>query len=108
MSTQYNDEITMEFARQDDCLDKMTPSGLRMVVGERDRLRSATALQAERVGELEEALKLAQFGIEQMLESEPGANAFINALSALERINYTIKIAIARQALSATAREVGE
>jgi hypothetical protein len=28
MSTQYNDEITMEFARQDDCLDKMTPSDI--------------------------------------------------------------------------------
>jgi hypothetical protein len=53
MSTQYNDEITMEFARQDDCLDKMAPSDLRLVVGERDRLRAATALQAERVAALE-------------------------------------------------------
>jgi hypothetical protein len=31
-------KITMEFARQDDCLDKMVPSDLRLLVGERDAL----------------------------------------------------------------------
>ena len=32
-------DITMEFARQDYCLDKMVPSDLRLLVGERDRLK---------------------------------------------------------------------
>jgi hypothetical protein len=36
-------EITMEFARQDDCLDNMVPSDLRQLIGERDRLRAALA-----------------------------------------------------------------
>lgn len=35
--------VTMEFARQDDCLDKMVPSDLRVLVGQRDRLLTALA-----------------------------------------------------------------
>jgi hypothetical protein len=31
-------KITMEFARQDDCLDKMVPSDLRLLIGERNAL----------------------------------------------------------------------
>ncbi len=31
-------KITMEFARQDDCLDKMVPSDLRLLIGEREAL----------------------------------------------------------------------
>lgn len=36
-------KITMEFARQDDCLDKMVPSDLRLLVGERDDLERRNA-----------------------------------------------------------------
>lgn len=35
--------ITMEFARRDDCLDRMVPSDLRLLIGERDRLREELA-----------------------------------------------------------------
>jgi hypothetical protein len=31
-------KITMEFARQDDCLDKMVPSDLRQLIGDKERL----------------------------------------------------------------------
>ena len=31
-------DITFEFATHDDCLDKMVPSDLRVLVAERDRL----------------------------------------------------------------------
>lgn len=30
-------KITMEFARQDDCLDKMVPSDLRQLIGDKER-----------------------------------------------------------------------
>jgi hypothetical protein len=33
--------ITIEFARRDDCLDQMVPSELRVLVTERDTLRTA-------------------------------------------------------------------
>jgi len=36
-------EINFEFATQDDCLDKMVPSDLRLLVGERDRLQARVA-----------------------------------------------------------------
>ena len=32
--------ITIEFARRDDCLDKMVPSDLRVLVSERDALQA--------------------------------------------------------------------
>lgn len=46
--------ITMEFARQDDCLEKMVPSDLRLLVGERDRLleQLATLSQKDAVAEV--------------------------------------------------------
>lgn len=31
--------MTAEFARMDDCLDRMVPSDLRMLIGERDRMK---------------------------------------------------------------------
>jgi hypothetical protein len=45
--------ITMEFARQDDCLNTLVPSDLRMLVTERDTAE-------EKVRELEEELRKAQ------------------------------------------------
>ena len=42
------EEITFEFATHDDCLDKMVPSDLRIIVSERDQLRARNAeLEAE-------------------------------------------------------------
>jgi len=44
-------KITFEFATQDDCLDKIVPSDLRLLVGERDRLQARVAeLEAEEEG----------------------------------------------------------
>jgi hypothetical protein len=43
-------KITMEFARQDDCLDKMVPSDLRQLIGDKERAeaeRDALAAQVE-------------------------------------------------------------
>lgn len=39
-------DITMEFARRDDCLDRMVPSDLRQLISERDQLLAQLA-QAE-------------------------------------------------------------
>ena len=47
-------KITFEFARLDDCLDKMVPSDLREVVAERDRLRERNEALEELVVGLEE------------------------------------------------------
>jgi hypothetical protein len=43
--------ITFEFATQDDCLDKMVPSDLRVLVAQRDRLQ-------ERIEALEGMIKV--------------------------------------------------
>lgn len=45
-------DITIEFARRDDCLDKMVPSDLRLLVAERDQLRAelAATMAQEPVG----------------------------------------------------------
>ena len=39
--------ISMEFARRDDCLDNMVPSDLRLLVGERDKLKAQLAAHRE-------------------------------------------------------------
>ena len=44
-------KITFEFATQDDCLDKMVPSDLRVLVAQRDRLQ-------ERIEALEGMIKV--------------------------------------------------
>jgi len=36
-------KITFEFATQDDCLDRMVPSDLRVLVAQRDRLQARVA-----------------------------------------------------------------
>jgi hypothetical protein len=36
-------KITFEFATQDDCLDRMVPSDLRVLVAQRDRLQARMA-----------------------------------------------------------------
>ena len=46
-------KITFEFATQDDCLDRMVPSDLRVLVAQRDRLQA-------RVAELYDLIKYAQ------------------------------------------------
>ena len=38
-------KITFEFATQDDCLDRMVPSDLRVLVAQRDRLQARVAAQ---------------------------------------------------------------
>jgi len=38
-------KITFEFATQDDCLDRMVPSDLRVLVAQRDRLQAQVAAQ---------------------------------------------------------------
>ena len=38
-------KITFEFATQDDCLDRMVPSDLRVLVEQRDRLQARVAAQ---------------------------------------------------------------
>jgi len=37
-------KITFEFATQDDCLDRMVPSDLRVLVAQRDRLQARVAM----------------------------------------------------------------
>ena len=37
-------KITFEFATQDDCLDRMVPSDLRVLVAQRDRLQARLAM----------------------------------------------------------------
>lgn len=36
-------EITFDFATRDDCLERMVPSDLRMLIAERDQLREKVA-----------------------------------------------------------------
>lgn len=49
--------ITIEFARRDDCLDQMVPSELRVLVTERDTLRTANQRLEGEVARLREALR---------------------------------------------------
>lgn len=58
-------KITMEFARQDDCLDRMVPSDLRLLTGERDALAAQVeALQSEIVGLVSTVFKTSKALIE--------------------------------------------
>ena len=47
----------MEFARQDDCLDKMVPSDLRQLIGAKERAEEQVLALAAQVDALKEALK---------------------------------------------------
>ena len=49
-------QVTMDFARRDDCLVKMVPSDLRLLVSERDQLQQQLTEAQARVARLEEAI----------------------------------------------------
>ena len=55
-------KITMEFARQDDCLDKMVPSDLRQLVGDKERAEEQCKALAARVEVLRSAINTALHG----------------------------------------------
>ena len=62
--------ITMEFARQDDCLDKMVPSDLRILVGQRDialdRDRASAKIIAELIVERDRLKSREKFFIDEI------------------------------------------
>lgn len=49
--------ITMEFARQDDCLDKMVPSDLRQLIGDKERAEEQCKALAAQVEVLRKPLQ---------------------------------------------------
>ena len=52
------ERITFEFATKDDCLDKMVPSDLRVLIGQRDRAEATIEQQAEDIESLKGLLDL--------------------------------------------------
>lgn len=52
------EKFTQDFARRDDCLDKMVPSDLRLLIGERDDLRKQLAEAQEEIQELKDSADL--------------------------------------------------
>ena len=72
-----------ESQEQDDCLDKMTPSDLRLVVGERDRLRAATALQADRIAALPDTHRIVSVELLKEMQVYLSSNRISNQLRAI-------------------------
>lgn len=71
-------KITMEFARQDDCLDKMVPSDLRLLVGERDALAAQVEVLRTQITKAREYLSHVDVNsagvmLDVALESTPAA-----------------------------------
>lgn len=60
-------EITIEFARRDDCLDRMVPSDLRAVVSERDHLRNRINQLEKELTDLEKEIRGDEFLRENLL-----------------------------------------
>lgn len=52
-------KITMEFARQDDCLDQMVPSDLRQLIGDKERAEEQCKALAAQVENLKDWRRLA-------------------------------------------------
>ncbi|VEF98778.1 hypothetical protein [Pseudomonas aeruginosa] len=47
-----SEKIDMEFARRDDCLERMVPSDLRILISERDKAEAETQALREEVAKL--------------------------------------------------------
>ncbi len=51
MKSEY---INYQFARQDNCLDLMVPSDLRVLIGDRDRLKTALIVLLQEVHQMKD------------------------------------------------------
>jgi hypothetical protein len=63
-------KITMEFARQDDCLDKMVPSDLRQLIGDKERAEEQCKALAAQVEAITKTLEKFGWFIGTMREYE--------------------------------------
>jgi hypothetical protein len=61
----------------------MTPSDLRLVVGERDRLRAATALQADRIAALPDTHRIVSVELLKEMQVYLSSNRLSNQIRAI-------------------------
>ncbi len=88
-----SEKIDMEFARRDDCLERMVPSDLRLLIGERDKAETEALALREEVARgnriaLAMALDIAAVGVALGIpgeQQEGGTGEFIEAIQSLQK-----------------------
>jgi hypothetical protein len=74
-------KITMDFARQDDCLDRMVPSDLRVLVSEIDQYRMAAEAEAKRGDELADRVERLDKAARELLCNLSGYHHTIDSIN---------------------------
>jgi len=74
-------KITMEFARQDDCLDKMVPSDLRQLIGDKDRAEAEIVLLKAQLASLQVINENQEIACNQLIDQRDNYHEYADKLA---------------------------